>query len=105
VTGANTLEVATAVDTTMKRLSRRFPDGLRYEVPFDTTRFIKASIEEVIKTLVEAILFVVLVVFLFLQNIRATLIPILAVPVSIVGTFAGMYLRDWHRGRRCNHRA
>ncbi len=90
--GANALEVAAAVDATMKRLSQRFPDGLRYEVPFDTTRFINASIREVIKTLVEAILFVVLVVFLFLQNVRATLIPILAVPVSIVGTFAGMYL-------------
>src|SRR5262245_20221460 len=84
-TGANALDVAAAVDGTMKRLSQRFPDGLRYEVPFDTTRFIKASIQEVIKTLVEAIIFVVLVVFLFLQNIRATLIPILAVPVSIVG--------------------
>ena len=90
--GANALEVAAAVDATMRRLSQRFPDGLRYEVPFNTTRFIEASIHEVIKTLVEAILFVVLVVFLFLQNIRATLIPILAVPVSIVGTFAGMYL-------------
>jgi multidrug efflux pump len=90
--GANALEVAAAVEATMKRLSQRFPDGLRYEVPFNTTRFIEASIHEVVKTLIEAIIFVVLVVFLFLQNIRATLIPILAVPVSIVGTFAGMYL-------------
>jgi multidrug efflux pump len=76
----------------MKRLSQRFPDGLRYEVPFNTTRFIEVSIHEVIKTFIEAIIFVVLVVFLFLQNVRATLIPILAVPVSIIGSFAGMYL-------------
>jgi hydrophobe/amphiphile efflux-1 (HAE1) family protein len=90
--GANALEVATAVDATMRRLSQRFPEGVRYEVPFNTTRFIEASIHEVVKTLIEAIVFVVLVVFLFLQKIRATLIPILAVPVSIVGSFAGMYV-------------
>jgi multidrug efflux pump len=90
--GANALQVAAEVDATMKRLAQRFPAGLQYEVPFNTTRFIEASIDEVIKTFIEAIVFVVLVVFLFLQNIRATLIPILAVPVSIIGTFAGMYL-------------
>jgi multidrug efflux pump len=90
--GANALAVANAVEQTMQRLSTRFPDGLRYEVPFNTTRFIEVSIDEVIKTFIEAILFVILVVFLFLQKIRATLIPILAVPVSIIGAFAGMYL-------------
>jgi hydrophobe/amphiphile efflux-1 (HAE1) family protein len=90
--GANALAVADAVDAAMQRLSARFPEGLRYEVPFNTTRFIEESIDEVIKTFIEAILFVILVVFLFLQNVRATLIPILAVPVSIIGAFAGMYL-------------
>jgi hydrophobe/amphiphile efflux-1 (HAE1) family protein len=90
--GANALQVAGAVQATMERLSQRFPDGLRYDVPFNTTRFIQVSIEEVVRTFVEAIVLVVLVVFLFLQNLRATLIPVLAVPVSIVGAFAGMYL-------------
>ncbi|WP_114772851.1 efflux RND transporter permease subunit [Microvirga subterranea] len=90
--GANALEVSAAVDAVMQRLSQRFPDGLRYDVPYNTTRFIEVSVEEVIRTFIEAIVLVVVVVFLFLQNWRATLIPILAVPVSIVGTFAGMYL-------------
>ena len=90
--GANALDVAAAVKKTMDGLAQRFPEGLRYDVPFNTTRFIEVSIEEVIHTFVEAIALVVLVVFLFLQNWRATLIPILAVPVSLVGTFAGMYL-------------
>lgn len=90
--GANALEVSAAVHTVMQRLSQRFPDGLRYDVPYNTTRFIEVSVEEVIHTFIEAIVLVVAVVFLFLQNWRATLIPILAVPVSIVGTFAGMYL-------------
>ncbi len=89
--GANALQVANAVKDTMDRLSRRFPDGLRYDVPFNTTRFVEVSIEEVVYTFIEAIVLVIIVVFLFLQNVRATLIPILAVPVSIVGTFAGMY--------------
>ncbi len=88
---ANALEVSTAVNATMQRLAQRFPDGLRYDVPFNTTTFIKVSIDEVIRTFIEAIVLVVIVVFLFLQNWRATLIPLLAVPVSIVGTFAGMY--------------
>lgn len=89
---ANALEVSNAVAATMDRLAQRFPDGLRYDVPFDTTTFIEVSIEEVVRTFVEAIVLVVLVVFLFLQNWRATLIPLLAVPVSIIGTFGGMYL-------------
>ncbi|MGD9922102.1 MAG: efflux RND transporter permease subunit [Pseudorhodoplanes sp.] len=88
---ANALQVAAAVKETMDRLSQRFPEGLTYDVPFNTTRFVEVSIREVIKTFVEAIILVVLVVFLFLQNLRATLIPIIAIPVSIVGTFAGMY--------------
>jgi multidrug efflux pump len=89
---ANALDVATAVNATMERLARRFPDGMRYDVPFTTTNFIEASIEAVIHTFIEAIVLVVVVVFVFLQNWRATFIPVLAVPVSIIGAFAGMYL-------------
>jgi multidrug efflux pump len=89
---ANALDVSGAVDTAMSRLAQRFPDGLRYDVPYNTTKFIEVSIEEVVKTFIEAIVLVVIVVFLFLQNWRATLIPLLAVPVSIIGTFAGMYV-------------
>src|SRR5439155_20140411 len=70
----------------------RFPAGLVYSVPYDTTKFVRVSIREVLITLGEAMLLVVLVVFLFLQNWRATLIPIVAVPVSLIGTFAGLYL-------------
>ena len=76
----------------MDRLAQRFPDGIRYDVPYNTTLFINASIEAVITTFVEAIVLVVVVVFVFLQNWRATIIPVLAVPVSIIGAFAGMYL-------------
>jgi hydrophobe/amphiphile efflux-1 (HAE1) family protein len=90
--GANALQVAQSVQDTMQRVSKRFPEGLRYDVPFNTTRFVEVSIEEVVITFVEAIILVVLVVFLFLQNVRATIIPVIAIPVSIVGTFAGMYL-------------
>ena len=89
---ANALEVAAAVRQTMDRLAQRFPEGLTYDIPFNTTRFVEASIREVIKTFVEAIILVVAVVFLFLQNVRATLIPVIAIPVSIIGTFAGMYV-------------
>jgi hydrophobe/amphiphile efflux-1 (HAE1) family protein len=74
----------------MGELAKSFPTGVRFEVPFDTTPFITASMEEVVKTLVEAMLLVSLVVFLFLESWRATVIPILAVPVSIIGTFLGL---------------
>ena len=90
--GANALDTTKAVNAKMVEISKRFPDGIAYASPFDTTRFVNVSIEEVIKTFIEAILLVVIVVYLFLQNIRATLIPLLAVPVSLIGTFAGMYL-------------
>jgi multidrug efflux pump len=90
--GANALEVAKSVRATMERLQTRFPEGLEYQIPFDTTRFVEVSIEEVIKTFIEAIILVVLVVFVFLQSWRATIIPVIAVPVSLIGTFAGMYL-------------
>ncbi|MBW1780160.1 MAG: multidrug efflux RND transporter permease subunit [Deltaproteobacteria bacterium] len=86
--GANALQVANEVYANMERLSKRFPQGLKYAVSYDTTLFVKESIKEVIKTLLEAMLLVFLVVFVFLQNWRATLIPAIAIPVSLVGTFA-----------------
>lgn len=89
--GANALDTSEAVRDTMKRLSERFPAGIDYKIPYDTTIFVKVSIEEVLHTFAEALVLVVLVVFAFLQNWRATLIPVLAIPVSLVGTFAGMY--------------
>jgi HAE1 family hydrophobic/amphiphilic exporter-1/multidrug efflux pump len=90
--GANALEVSKSVKNAVRTLSARFPDGLTYSVPYDTTRFVEVSIREVLKTLAEAMLLVFLVVFIFLQNWRATLIPFAAVPVSLIGTFAGLYL-------------
>src|ERR671936_1322825 len=89
--GANALEVANNVVKTVNEIVPRFPQGMTYSVPYDTTRFVKVSIREVLFTLGEAMLLVVLVVFLFLQNWRATLIPIAAVPVSLIGCFAGLY--------------
>ena len=88
---ANALETAEAVRNKLEELSKRFPDGIVYDIPYDTTIFVKESINEVVHTFAEAIILVVLVVYIFLQNMRATLIPILAVPVSIIGAFAGMY--------------
>ncbi|MBT9612559.1 MAG: multidrug efflux RND transporter permease subunit [Burkholderiales bacterium] len=90
--GANALDVGNEVRGKMKELSARFPDGFTYSIPYDTTRFVEVSIREVVITLAEAMLLVFLVVFLFLQNWRATLIPFAAVPVSLIGTFAGMYM-------------
>ncbi len=90
--GANALSTAEAVEKTMKTLSKQFPVGVAYNIPYDTTTFVRISIKEVVKTLFEAMILVFLVVYLFLQNWRATLIPCLAVPVSIIGTFAGMQL-------------
>jgi HAE1 family hydrophobic/amphiphilic exporter-1/multidrug efflux pump len=90
--GANALEVAGNVTRTVEDLKSRFPSGLTYTIPYDTTRFVEVSIREVVITLVEAMVLVTLVVFLFLQNWRATLIPIAAVPVSLIGTFAGLLL-------------
>lgn len=87
---ANNLDVKNAVETRMNELARAFPDGVTWSSPFDTTPFITESIIEVAKTLAEAMLLVTLVVFIFLQSWRATLIPVLAVPVSIIGTFLGL---------------
>lgn len=90
--GANALQTANLVKEKMKELNLSFPKDMTYNIPYDTTRFIEISIKEVIKTFIEALLFVVCIVYLFLQNLRATIIPILAIPVSIIGTFIGMYL-------------
>ena len=90
--GANALDVAQDVGKTMAEISKRFPVGMEYQNVYDTTRFVKVSIREVVKTLLEAMALVFLVVFLFLQNWRATLIPFAAVPVSLIGTFAGLFL-------------
>ncbi len=90
-TGANALDAIEALTGRMDELQATFPEGIKYGIPYDTTKFIEVSVEEVIHTFIEAIILVVLVVFLFLQNLRATLIPTIAVPISIVGTFAGMY--------------
>lgn len=90
--GANALSVADEVKQKLEELSASFPPAMNYAVPYDTTRFVEVSIREVLKTLGEAMVLVFLVVFIFLQNWRATLIPTLAVPVSLLGTFAGMYL-------------
>ena len=89
--GANALATIAAVKARMDELSLRFPEGLEYAIPFDTTLFVEVSIKEVIHTFIEAMILVVIVVFLFLQNPRATVIPLIAVPVSIIGAFAGMY--------------
>ncbi len=91
-TGANALDTAKGIKEKMAELKERFPKGMDFEIPYDTSSFVKASMKEVFKTLGEAMLLVVIVVFLFLQNWRATLIPIIAVPISLIGTFAGLYL-------------
>ena len=88
--GANALETVKRIREEMKSLVKIFPTGVSYDIPYDTTRFIEVSIQQVVKTLGEALILVILVVYLFLQSWRATLIPAVAVPVSLIGTFAGM---------------
>ncbi len=90
VPGANAVAVAEEVRKAMKEISKNFPEGLNYEIPFDITSYISQSIQEVYKTLFEALLLVILVVFLSLQNWRAALVPLVAVPISLVGTFGVM---------------
>ena len=90
--GANAMEVAESVKATMKEISRSFPEGITYEIPFDMTTYISESIHHVYRTLFEALLLVILVVFLSLQSWRATLIPIVAVPISLIGTFGVMLI-------------
>ncbi len=90
--GANALAVGEEVKRTVARAAERFPEGLAYSIPYDTTRFVEVSIREVVKTLLEAMALVFVVVFVFLQSWRATLIPFAAVPVSLIGSFAGLFL-------------
>jgi multidrug efflux pump len=90
--GANALEVGNSIQSRLKELSVDFPKGMQYSTPYNTNLFVELSIKEVVKTLFEALILVFLVVLVFLQNWRATLIPMLAVPVSLIGTFGAMYL-------------
>ena len=90
--GANALDVSKQVREALEELKKSFPSGLDYSIALDTTKFVKASIDEVVKTLLEAIVLVILVVFIFLQSWRATVIPIVAVIISVIATFSGMYL-------------
>jgi multidrug efflux pump len=88
--GSNAIETANAIEAAMKELKKQFPEGLEYRIAYDTSAFIRESIRAVLHTLVVAILLVVFVVVLFLQNWRASLIPLVSVPVSLIGTFAAM---------------
>ncbi|MHA1134628.1 MAG: efflux RND transporter permease subunit [Alphaproteobacteria bacterium] len=87
---ANALDVAKAIRAEMDRLAQRFPDDLQYQVTYDTTLYVETSIKEVVVTLLQALALVVLVVFIFLQDWRSTLIPAIAIPVSLIGTFAAL---------------
>ena len=89
--GANAIEVSKKVDETMKELSKRFPPDIEYHNVYDITNFIKASVKEVVYTLLISILLATIVIYMFLGTLRATTIPVLAIPVSIIGTFAGFY--------------
>lgn len=89
--GANALDVAEAVKAELGNMAKSFPEDVSYQIAYDTTTFIQVSIDQVVKTLIEAMILVIIVVFLFLQNWRATLIPLLAVPVSLIGTLAGLW--------------
>jgi hydrophobe/amphiphile efflux-1 (HAE1) family protein len=91
-TGANALDTRKAVEDTLQELKAKFPQGMEYSTPYDTTPFVTESIREVLKTLAEAMVLVFVVVYLFLQSWRATIIPTLAVPVSLIGTLAGLHL-------------
>lgn len=90
--GANSLETADAIKKALEDASKNFPEDITYSIPYDSTDFISASIHDVVKTFIEALILVILIIFLFLQSWRATIIPFIAVPVSIVGAFAGMYV-------------
>lgn len=116
--GANAMEVAALVKAAMEEISHNFPEGIGYEIPFDMTTYISESIHHVYQTLFEALLLVILVVFLSLQSWRATIIPIVAVPISLIGTFGVMLVFGFslnmltllglispsHRGRRRHRR-
>src|SRR5262249_52518269 len=89
---ANALEAAAQVYAKMEELGASFPAGLEWAIPYDTSEYVRVSMREVAYTFVEALVLVFCVVWLFLYNLRATMIPSVAVPVSLIGTFAGMYL-------------
>lgn len=89
--GANALQVATDVRVAIEKMAKKFPQGISYDIPFDTTVFVKESVNEVYKTLVEAGILVLIVIMVFLQNYRATLVPATTVPVTIIGAFIGIY--------------
>lgn len=93
--GANALDVATEVRQTVAKMAKKFPPGLQYSIPFDTTIFVKASIDEVYMTLFEAGILVLIVIYFFLQNLRATLVPTTTVPVTIIGAFFAMLLMGY----------
>ncbi len=88
--GANALDLAAKTEAKLDELSKNFPEGLRYDIPFDTTNFVKASVAEVYETLLIAVVLVVLVIYIFLQDWRATIVPVAAIPVALIGTFAMM---------------
>ena len=90
--GSNALDVATRVNKAMAELRKDFPAGLDYRLNYDVSNFVKASLDEVVKTLIEAFILVTIVVFIFLQNFRAMLIPMTTIPVSLIGTFMVMYM-------------
>ncbi|WP_113907585.1 efflux RND transporter permease subunit [Aliidiomarina celeris] len=90
--GANALEVSEEVDAVMERMSQLFPSGVDYSISFDTTEFVEVSIKQVVITLFQALVLVMGVIYLFLQRWRATLIPLLSIPVALIGAFAGMYV-------------
>ncbi len=93
--GANALQVASEVRKTVEKMAKQFPPGMQYSIPFDTTIFVKASVNEVYKTLFEAGILVLLVILVFLQNFRATLVPTTTVPVTIIGAFFAMLLLSY----------
>lgn len=93
--GSNALEIASGVRAEMERLAKRFPPGMKHEFAFDTTLSVRESIKEVLITLAQAIALVVLVIFVFLQSWRSTLIPVITIPVSLIGTFAVMKVLDF----------
>ncbi|MCW8387416.1 efflux RND transporter permease subunit [Fluoribacter dumoffii] len=93
--GANALEVATEVRKAVAKMAEKFPPGMEYSIPFDTTVFVKASVDEVYKTLFEAGILVLIVILLFLQNYRATLVPTTTVPVTIIGAFFAMLVLSY----------
>lgn len=90
--GGNALDVSKAIEKKMNELSAKFPEGLHFAKAYDPTEFISISVKEVLKTFIEAIVLVIIIIYFFLQNFRATIIPVIAIPVSIIGAFGGMYL-------------